>query len=300
MSNQRNKTNDAQKSTGQDAEQNDISGHETSQKTYPAALGATGAFMDEPDSSPVAPKPSSFRTKPDPRPKPKRPSSSSVQQRNGLSSGVPYKAVVPGTAEADKEIDPQSTRSTFAPSQDTLNPRTYQTLDLYSHDNQHSDNSSVNKSDNNQGQETIPKTVDTALKASTNTEDRRTDPKTATRNVNAAARSKPPSRRRTDDKEDGARSRDGRESDRPESVYTSVDSIYPGRRYMTEQGRRVMKNPARDVNVSTSMTDLQTLNVSINVSLNIAELVRSHQSSTNGDRNTANNTEYENVSGNRL
>ncbi|XP_052799042.1 ras guanine nucleotide exchange factor P-like [Mya arenaria] len=538
MSNQRNKTNDAQKSTGQDAEQNDISGHETSQKTYPAALGATGAFMDEPDSSPVAPKPSSFRTKPDPRPKPKRPSSSSVQQRNGLSSGVPYKAVVPGTAEADKEIDPQSTRSTFAPSQDTLNPRTwhtelrmtqkrengaesddekscsgpnderdtldielhgyvnsirYQTLDLYSHDNQHSDNSSVNKSDNNQGQETIPKTVDTALKASTNTEDRRTDPKTATRNVNAAARSKPPSRRRTDDKEDvvvvgtgkaqsistglyyfdgsrfqrlndtllpsergptepsegsdfllveGARSRDGRESDRPESVYTSVDSIYnqqsdinsnnksdnksdnnhdqetvpkaieialeasentegristdpkkstrrekpdagskqpsrrrtdhkedvvvvgtgnpqsistgmyyydgtgfqpirdpqmpseigpmamsddgsdfllvqgamsrdgrrsdrpksayksvdsiyPGRRFRAELGRRVLANPGHDVNVSTSMTDPETLNVSINVSLNIAELLRSHQGSTNGNRNTSNNTENE-------
>ncbi|WAR01572.1 hypothetical protein MAR_008130, partial [Mya arenaria] len=92
---------------------------------------------------------------------------------------------------------------------------------------------------------------------------------------------------------EGAMSSDGHASERPESVNTNVDSIYPGRRFMAELSRRVMANPGHDVNVSTSMTDIETLNVSINVSLNIAELLRSYQDSTNGNRNTSNNTENE-------
>ncbi|WAR01566.1 hypothetical protein MAR_008124 [Mya arenaria] len=92
---------------------------------------------------------------------------------------------------------------------------------------------------------------------------------------------------------EGAMSSDGRASERPESVNTNVDSIYPGRRFRAELSRRVMANQGHDVNVSTSMTDLETLNVSINVSLNIAELLRSYQGSTNGNRNTSNNTENE-------
>ncbi|WAR01575.1 hypothetical protein MAR_008133 [Mya arenaria] len=228
---------------------------------------------------------------------------------------------------------------------DQHNP-SYQRLELFSQDNQLSDINNDIDNDNNHGQETIPKTMDTALKASANTEDIiSTDLKAARQTENPAAGSKQPSRRRTDHKEDvvvvgtgnpqsistgmyyydgtefqpirdpqlpsemgpmamsddgssflwvgAAGSRDGRGSDKPESAYTYVDSIYPGRRCRAELGRRVMANPGRDVYVSTSMTDLQTLNVSINVSLNIAELLRSHQGSTNGDRKTSNITETE-------
>ncbi|WAR01591.1 hypothetical protein MAR_008149 [Mya arenaria] len=206
-----------------------------------------------------------------------------------------------------------------------------QTLELFSQDNQQSDINSNNKSDNNHDQETIPKTIEIALEASENTEGRiSTDPKKSTRREKPDAgmvvgTGNPQSistgmyyydgtgfqpirdpqmpseigpMAMSDDGSDfllvqGAMSRDGRGSDRPKSAYKSVDSIYPGRRFRAELGRRVLANPGHDVNVSTSMTDPETLNVSINVSLNIAELLRSHQGSTNGNRNTSNNTENE-------
>ncbi|WAR01574.1 hypothetical protein MAR_008132, partial [Mya arenaria] len=178
-----------------------------------------------------------------------------------------------------------------------------------------SDNKSDNKSDNNHDQETIPKTIEIALEASEYTEGRiSTDSKKATRREKPDAgmvvgtgnpqsistgmyyydgtgfqRIREPQMpseigpmAMSDDGSDfllaqGAMSRDGRRSDRPKSAYKNVDSIYPGRRFRAELGRRVLANPGHDVNVSTSMTDPETLNVSINVSLNIAELLRSYQ-----------------------
>ncbi|XP_052800623.1 uncharacterized protein LOC128231633 isoform X2 [Mya arenaria] len=156
MYNQGNKANDAQR--GQDAEQSDRSGHETSRKTYAAALvlrlqstpfgsnslgsksslartevkdrflyteGATGASNDEPDSSSVAPKPRSVRKKPIPGPKPKRPSISNVQQGNGSPSGVHDKNVGSGTVQAEGMTVSQSMRPTFTPTHDTLTPKTW-------------------------------------------------------------------------------------------------------------------------------------------------------------------------------
>ncbi|XP_052802009.1 uncharacterized protein LOC128232478 [Mya arenaria] len=123
MYNQGNKANDAQR--GQDTEQGDRSGHETSRKTYAAALGATGASNDEPDSSSVAPKPRSVRKKPIPGPKPKPPSISNVQQGNGSLSGVHDKNAVSGTVQGERVTVSQSMRPTFTPTHDTLTPKTW-------------------------------------------------------------------------------------------------------------------------------------------------------------------------------